>query len=137
MDRGNDSTPASETLKDEADRAMAPNAQNSYAKMRTVREYYRALREQLEYEQLAGKLVPASEVEEAGAFAVLEFKRGFAAAAMRAGQAVSARFHLDEQEVLAVFQEETNAALAELGQRFRDKVMELQEEQYPDTDDEA
>jgi len=123
-----------ETLKDQTGRSMTPTAQSSYAKVRTIREYYRALREQLEYEQLAGKLVPASEVEEACFYVTQEIKRGFQVAMMRAGQAVVTKFSLEEREVLEVFQAETDATLMEICERFKEKLMEIQEEQSLESD---
>ena len=124
-----------EILKDEAGHPLAPTAQSSFSKVRTVREYYRALREQLEYEQLTGKLVPLSDVKASCTYAAIEIRNGYRVATMRAGQAVAAKFHLEEREVLEVIKAEINVALTELNRRFREKCMELQEEQSLDSDD--
>ena len=47
-----------------ADLDVAARVHGSFAKARTVREHYRALRERLEYAQLAGQLVSRQEVDD-------------------------------------------------------------------------
>lgn len=124
-----------EILKDEAGHPLAPTAQSSFTKVRTVREYYRALREQLEYEQLTGKLVPLSDVKASCTYAAIEIRNGYRVATMRAGQAVAAKFHLEEREVIEVMTAEINATLTNLVRRFKEKCMEIQEQQSLDSDD--
>ncbi len=124
-----------DSLKREPDQNEPPASHGSFTKARTVREHYRALRERLEYEQLAGKLIPMEAAKETYAYAAYEFRNGFQAAAIRIGNTVATRFKLEEQEVIEVVTAEINATLTELCRRFREKVLELEGSQPPDSED--
>ena len=95
----------------------------SFTKARTVREHFRALRERLEYEQQAGKLVPVEEVEAACFEAARSFRDSFQNAAVRIGQTIAGKFKVDEQEVVEITTTEITTTLTKLSRRFQEKCL--------------
>ena len=107
-----------ERLSSDADDAVHPGA--PYAKARTVREHFRALRERLEYEHLAAKLVVVREVEDAGYEAGLAVREDLENAASRIGEAIATEFQVDERRATEIAAAEIRATLEELRLRFTD-----------------
>ncbi len=75
---------------DEIERPTAP-----FAKARTVREHFRALRERLEYEHLVGKLLVVQEVEYAGHEVGMMVREAFEVSAERIAEAIAAQLQVD------------------------------------------
>ena len=85
------------------------------AKARTVREHFRAMREKLEYEQLAGSLVSRSQIEGA-CCAVRDL---MVAAAQPAALDLQLRFPgVNAEEAEEIILRRTNDALAEAADRL-------------------
>lgn len=98
---------------DESERPVPP-----FAKARTVREHFRALRERLEYERLAGKLVVVQEVEDAGCEAGLMVRETFELSAERIGEAIAAQLQVDKAQAMEIAAAEIRTSLKELRQRL-------------------
>ncbi len=98
---------------DEIERPTAP-----FAKARTVREHFRALRERLEYEHLAGKLVVVQEVEDAGCEAGLMVREAFELSAERIGEAIATQLQVDKARATEIAAAEIRTSLKELRRRF-------------------
>lgn len=98
---------------DESERPMPP-----FAKARTVREHFRALRERLEYEHLVGKLVVAQEVEDAAHEAGLMVRQAFEMSAERIGEAIAAQLQVDRAQAAEIAAAEIRATLKKLHQRL-------------------
>ena len=98
---------------DESERPMPP-----FAKARTVREHFRALRERLEYEHLVGKLVVAQDVEDAAHEVGLMVRRAFEMSAERIGEAIGAQLQVDRAKAAEIAAAEIRATLKNLRQRL-------------------
>lgn len=106
----------------------------SFSKARTVREHFRALRERLEYEQQAGKLIPLEQVETAYFEAARDFRDAFQAAAVRIGQTLAGKFNLEEEEVVTITADEITTTLTELSRRFEEKCSVHEERVLPNAE---
>ncbi len=98
---------------DEIEQPAAP-----FAKARTVREHFRALRERLEYEHLVGKLVVVQEVEDAGHEAGLMVREVFETSAERIGEAIAAQLRVDKAQATEIAAAEIRTSLKELRRRL-------------------
>jgi hypothetical protein len=92
----------------------APGLQHSFAKARTVREHYRAMREKLEYEATLSELIPRADVELA-TFAVGRLLRDAVLAAAEPAAVELARrcAMLDPGMAEAVIRQHLDRALVE------------------------
>ncbi len=98
---------------DEIEQPAAP-----FAKARTVREHFRALRERLEYEHLVGKLVVVQEVEDADPEAGLMVREVFETSAERIGEALAAQLRVDKAQATEIAAAEIRSSLKELRRRL-------------------
>ncbi len=92
-----------------------------FIKARTVRENYRALRERLEYETLAEKLVEKSVVQTAAFEAGRLYRDTILATADHIGFEMGVKFGINAREATDLVKAEINKALAEIVGRLRDE----------------
>ena len=142
--RDRDPTRAPPFRTDSMTQATPPNApgqpdptgvHGSFAKARAVREHYRALREQLEYDRLVGKLTVVQEVEDAVFEAVRVIHDSLEGAAARIGNTIAGKFGLDERQVHDIITSEFRTSLQELSRQFREKCLAFKEAEPPDSED--
>ena len=107
----------------------------SFAKARAVREHYRALKEQLEYDRLVGNLTVVQEVEDAVFEATRDIRDSFEGAAARIGNTIAGKFDLDERQVQDIITSEFRTALQELSRRFREKCLKFKKAEPPDSEE--
>ncbi len=96
----------------------SPSATARFAKVRTAREHYKALRERLDYERTAGNLVSTREVEDAGFEAGRVIREAFQQSAGKIAGVVAAEFQLDERQVAKIIASHINLALNELSEKL-------------------
>ena len=77
----------------------------SFVKARTIREHYRAMREKLEYEELARRVFPLSEVEYAAMKLGTQVREGLMNGAAGIAAALTERFAIDTLEATALLEE--------------------------------
>lgn len=99
--------------------------QGTFVKARTVREHYRALRERLEYEQLAGKVLPREEVQDAAFTIGRAVRDGLDVAARRIGEVVASKFGVNEAEAIDVVESEMRKTLEEFARNLSDPVFDI------------
>ena len=88
-----------------AGNGQAASMSGSFVKARTVREHYRAMREKLEYEDLAGRLIARDDVEDA-AFRFGAYVRESLMLKMPAiGKAIGRRYGIDASEVTELLED--------------------------------
>ena len=142
--RDRDPTRAPPFRTDSMAQATPPNApgqpdpaglHGSFAKARAVREHYRALREQLEYDRLVGKLTVVQEVEDAVFEATRDIRDSFEGTAARIGNTIAGKFGLDERQVHDVITAEFRTTLQELSRRFTEKCLAFKEAELADSED--
>jgi len=104
----------------------AARIHGSFAKARTVREHYRALKERLDYEQAAGSLVSKSEVEDEH-FTLARMTRDRLLGGMHdiAG-ACASQFNIDEARVRELLTERITALLNRIEPDKQDHSYQLQ-----------
>lgn len=78
--------------------APSPQPQSAYAKVRTVREHYRTMREKLEYETAAGKVINREEVSTAVASAARHLRDAALNIVPQMAAELAGRFNIDERE---------------------------------------
>lgn len=92
-----------------------------FVKARTVRENYRALRERLEYETLAGKLMDKSEVQTAAFEAGRLYRDTILATANHIGLEMEMKFGVNAREAAELARAQISKALTEIVMRLKDE----------------
>jgi hypothetical protein len=105
---------ASRPIRADVPDQAAPGLQHSFAKARTIREHFRALREKLEYESSTAALVPRAEIEDAAREAGRIVREAvFASAEPAAAELAEAFPGLHPDEAAAVIARHLHGALTQ------------------------
>ena len=102
--------------------------QGSFVKARTVREHFKALRERMDYEQAAGRLVDKQEVEDASFEAGMAVRECFAEAAREIGTTVAEGFSIDRLRATKIATEIVDQTLVSVTERFKQLAARFDQE---------
>jgi hypothetical protein len=105
----------------------APGLQHSFAKARTIREHFRALREKLDYETTTGTLIPRQAVEAAGAELGRIVRDEIIAAAGPAATALAQQYPaISQHAVQAVILDHLSQALHRIAEQARGHGLDVE-----------
>ncbi len=96
----------------------AARVQGSYAKARTLREHFRAMREKMDYEAAIGRLVEVAEVRDVAFEVGRRTRQEVASMAERIARALVAELKLDQAKALTIAREQARLALSALSENL-------------------
>ena len=102
----------------------AARVHGSFAKARTVREHYRAMREKLEYEQLKGNLLDRQEVEDAQFEVARAVRMGLLQGANEIAARLAGTFGIDERQARDLLTDEIRRILDNAAHQLEREVGE-------------